>query len=34
MRDYVELAVPFWIKNKYNERVGNYEYIKQALETD
>ena len=31
MREYEELAVPFWIKNSYGEKVGDYQYIKKAL---
>ena len=31
MSDYKGQAEPFWVKNKYGERVGNYTYIKKAL---
>lgn len=34
MKDYQELAVPFWITNKQGEKVGNYAYIKEALGFD
>jgi hypothetical protein len=31
MRDYESNAQPFWSKNDYGEKVGNYAYIKQML---
>lgn len=31
MKDYESDAVPFWIKNNFGEKVGNYIYIKQVL---
>lgn len=31
MKDYESEAQPFWIKNSFNEKVGNYSYIKKAL---
>ena len=31
MRDYEYSAEPFWIKNVYGERTGNYQFIKGAL---
>lgn len=31
MKEYDILAQPFWIKNTWNEKVGNYAYIKQVL---
>lgn len=34
MKDYESVAYPFWIKNAYGERVGNYLYIKQVLGYD
>lgn len=34
MNEYANIAVPFWVKNKNNEKVGNYEFIKQALGVD
>lgn len=34
MKDYESDAQPFWIKNIYDEKVGNYTYIKRALGYD
>ncbi len=34
MKDYKSVANPFWIKNAYGEKVGNYGYIKKVLEFD
>ena len=34
MKDYEDYAVPFWIKNNYGEKVGNYPYIKEVLGYD
>ena len=31
MKDYEDNAVPFWIKDIYGNKVGNYSYIKEAL---
>ncbi|MDE4541250.1 TIR domain-containing protein [Thermoanaerobacterium sp. R66] len=31
MADYESDAQPFWIKNNYGEKVGNYAYVKQVL---
>lgn len=31
MSDYEDVAEPFWIKNAYGEKVGNYSYIKEVL---
>lgn len=31
MKDYESYAQPFWIKNYFDEKVGNYAYIKQVL---
>ena len=31
MKGYEIKAEPFWIKNAYGEKVGNYEYIKEVL---
>lgn len=31
MKDYESDAQPFWIKNSYGEKVGNYLYIKESL---
>ena len=31
MKGYEEKAYPFWIKNSFGEKVGNYTYIKQVL---
>lgn len=31
MKDYEDDARPFWIKNAYGNKMGDYEYIKQAL---
>jgi len=31
MKDYESDAQPFWIKNYFGEKVGNYAYIKQVL---
>ena len=31
MKDYESDAQPFWIKNSYEQEVGNYKYIKEAL---
>lgn len=34
MKDYESDAQPFWIKNAYGEKVGNYTYIKQVFGYD
>lgn len=34
MKEYEIDAQPFWIKNDFNEKVGNYDYIKEALGYD
>lgn len=34
MKNYESIAYPFWVKNAYGERAGNYLYIKQALGYD
>lgn len=34
MKDYESDAQPFWIKNYFDEKVGNYNYIKQVLGFD
>lgn len=34
MEDYESDAQPFWVKNSFGEKVGNYTYIKQALGYD
>lgn len=31
MSDYKDQAQPFWVKNEYGEKVGNYAFIKKAL---
>lgn len=31
MEGYEHIARPFWIINSYNQKVGNYQYIKEAL---
>ena len=31
MSDYADEAKPFWKKNNYGEKVGDYQFIKQAL---
>ena len=31
MSDYNDQAQPFWVKNEYGEKVGNYAFIKKAL---
>lgn len=31
MKDYELNAYPFWIKNSFGEKIGNYAYIKQVL---
>lgn len=31
MKDYELVAQPFWIKNNFGEKVGNYSHIKQVL---
>lgn len=31
MEQYANLAQPFWVKNYFGEKVGNYSYIKKAL---
>ena len=31
MKDYKEEAHPFWIKNLWGEKIGDYQYIKKAL---
>ena len=31
MKDYEDNAVPFWIKDIYGNKVGNYSYIKEVL---
>lgn len=31
MNEYKSNAQPFWVKNDYNEKVGDYTYIKQVL---
>lgn len=31
MKDYEDNAVPFWLKDTYGNKVGNYSYIKEAL---
>ncbi len=31
MREHEDVAHPFWIRNYYGEKVGNYEFIKKAL---
>lgn len=31
MNDYESLAHPFWIKNVYGEKIGDYSYIKKVL---
>ncbi len=31
MKEYEDDAQPFWIKNAYGKKVGNYAYIKEAL---
>ena len=30
--DYEDVAEPFWIKNANGDKIGNYQYIKQALD--
>lgn len=34
MKDYEADAQPFWIRNEYGEKVGNYSYIKKVLGYD
>lgn len=34
MKDYEQVAHPFWIKNKDGNKVGDYSYIKEALGYD
>lgn len=34
MRNYENIAIPFWKKNVFNEKVGDYESIKRALGVD
>lgn len=34
MKDYETSAEPFWSKNIYGEKVGNYMYIKKVLGYD
>ena len=31
MKDYESIAVPFWITNQTGNRIGNYQYLKEAL---
>lgn len=31
LQNYESVAEPFWIKNEYGNKVGNYQYIKKAL---
>ena len=31
MSDYKDQAQPFWVKNEYGDKVGNYAFIKKAL---
>ena len=34
MKSYESIAQPFWIKNSFGQKVGNYTYIKQVLGYD
>lgn len=34
MKSYESIAQPFWIKNSFDQKVGNYTYIKQVLGYD
>lgn len=31
MKEYQNFAEPFWVKNEFGEKVGNYQFIKKAL---
>ena len=31
MRDYADIAQPFWVKSSTGEKIGNYDFIKRAL---
>ena len=31
MKEYENVAVPFWVKNTQGDKIGNYEYLKEAL---
>ena len=34
MKSYESVAQPFWVKNSFGQKVGNYQYIKQVLGCD